>query len=172
MWDLLRNRRSVRKFQNREVEDEKIDTILKGALTAPTSKNRRQCEFIVVKEKEKLEKLSQCREHGSQFLAGAPLAVIVAVDGEPYDIWIEDASIAAIIIQLAAHSLGLKTRWVQVRNRQHDENTSTEAYLKETLEIPESVKVECVIAIGYGAEEKKAYDEESLLYNKIHFEKY
>ncbi len=172
MLDLLKTRRSIRKYQNKKVEKEKVDAILKGALMAPTSNNRKSWEFIVVEDKEKLEKLSQCREKGSQLLAGAPLAIVVAVDGESYDVWIEDASIAAVIMQLTAHSLGLGTCWVHVRGRQYKDDITSEAYIKKILEIPDSPKILCMIAIGYPDEEKAPHDENSLLYNKIHREKY
>lgn len=172
MLDLLKTRRSIRKYQNKQVEKEKIDAILKGALMAPTSSNRRPWEFIVVKDKKKLENLSQCREKGSQLLAGAPLAIVVAIDGEPYDVWIEDASIAAIIMQLTAHSLGLGTCWVQVRERKYKGDITSETYIKRILGIPDSPKILCIIAIGYPDEEKAPHDENSLLYNRIHIEKY
>ncbi|MGI5999078.1 MAG: nitroreductase family protein [Lutispora sp.] len=168
MLELLKTRRSIRKYQDKKVEQEKVDAILKAALMAPSSSNRRLWEFYVVEDKEKLSKLSKCRERGSQLLEGAAAAIVVTVDGEPYDVWIEDASIAAIIIQLTAHSLGLGTCWVQVRGRQYDDNTTSEDYIKEVVGIPESAKIECVIAIGYPDEEKEPHDEEKLLYNKIH----
>jgi len=168
MLDLLKTRRSIRKYQDKKVEQEKIDAILKAALMAPSSSNRRSWEFYVVEDKEKLSKLSKCRERGSQMLEGAALAIVVAIDGEPYDVWIEDASIAAVIMQLTAHSLGLGTCWVHVRGRQHNENTSTEDYVKEVVGISETAKVECIISIGYPDEVKEPHNEEKLLYNKIH----
>ena len=172
MIDLLKTRRSIRKYQDKRVEKDKIDAILKGALMAPSSSGRKSWEFIVVEDKEKLEKLSKCREKGSQLLEGAPLAIVVAIDGEPYDVWIEDASIAAIIMQLTAHSLGLGTCWVHVRERKYNEDIKSEEYIKQVLKVPESVKIECMIAIGYPDEEKAPHDEESLLFNKIHKEKF
>ncbi|HHY77633.1 MAG TPA: NAD(P)H nitroreductase [Clostridiales bacterium] len=168
MLDLLKTRRSIRKYQDKKVEKEKLDAILKAALMAPSSSNRRSWEFYVVEDKDKLSKLSKCRPNGSQLLEGAAAAVVVGIDGEPYDVWIEDASIAAVIMQLAAHSLGLGTCWVQVRGRQYDDNTTTEDYIKQVVGIPESTKLECIIAIGYPDEVKEPHDEEKLLYNKIH----
>lgn len=168
MLELLKTRRSIRKYQDKKVEQEKVDAILKAALMAPSSSNRRSWELYVVEDKEKLSKLSKCRERGSQLLEGAALAIVVAIDGEPYDVWIEDASIAAVIMQLAAHSLGLGTCWVQVRGRQYNETTSSEDYIKEVVGISETAKVECIIAIGYPDEVKEPHDEEKLLYNKIH----
>ncbi|MEG3071814.1 MAG: nitroreductase family protein [Candidatus Syntrophopropionicum ammoniitolerans] len=108
MYELLKARRSIRKFQDKQVEKEKLDTILKCALLAmPSSRRSQPWEFVAVTDRELLQKLSTCREHGAEFLAGAPAAVVVLADLEKSDVWIEDAVIAAIIMQLAAQSLGL-----------------------------------------------------------------
>ncbi len=169
MLELLKSRRSIRKFADKKVEKEKIEAILKGVLTAPTSSNNRPWQFVVVEDKEKLIKLSKCREMGSQFIDGAPLAIAVTVSGEK-DTWIEDATIAATIIQLTSHSLGLGTCWVHVRNRQQSGNVSTEDYIMDVLDIPKSVKVECIIAIGYPDEEKPPHDVEELFKERVHYE--
>ena len=79
-YELLRARRSIRKFKNREVEKKKIDAILKSALLSPSSRARRPWEFIAVTDTELLKTLSGCRERGSQFLAGAPLGIVVLAD--------------------------------------------------------------------------------------------
>ena len=115
-----------------------------------------------------LKKLSESREHGSQFLAGAPLGIVVVADPEACDVWVEDASIAAIIIQLSSQSLDLSSCWIQVRERYHSGQVKAEDYIKEVLGIPPKYSVECMIAIGYPAEEKAAYADSELLYDKIH----
>lgn len=172
LYDLLKSRRSIRKFQAKEVEKEKVDTILKSALLSPSSRSRRPWEFIAVTDKGLLHKLSQCREHSSSFLAGAPLAIVVIADPEVCDVWIEDASIASIIIQLSAQSIGLGSCWIQVRERFGANNVKAEDHIKEVLGIPDKYTIESVIAVGYPAEEKRAYTEDELLYNKLHFNRY
>jgi nitroreductase len=172
MLEALKTRRSIRKYEAREIEKEKVDTLLKAALLAPSSRSRRPWEFVAVTDKELLVKLSQCREQGGQFLAGAPLAIVVIADETACDVWIEDSSIAATIIQLTAHSLGLGSCWIQVRERMHSAEKTAEEYIKAVLNVPDKYKVECIISIGYPAEEKKAYSEEDLLYDKLHFNKF
>ena len=172
LYDLLKSRRSIRKFQSKEVEKEKIDTILKSAILAPSSRSRRPWEFIAVTDKEMLKKLSITREHGSAFIADAPLGIVVIADQLSCDVWIEDASIASIIIQLSAQSLGLGSCWIQVRERFHSDNVKAEDYIKEVLGVSSKYSVECMIAIGYPAEEKRAYSEDELLYDKLHFERF
>lgn len=172
MLEFLKTRRSIRKFQDRPVEKEKVDGIIKSVLLAPSSRSRRPWEFVVVTDKETLKDLSLCRKGSSSFLAEAPLGIVVLADKEACDVWIEDCSIAAIIAQLSAHSMGLGSCWIQVRERMKDEKVSAETYIKERLNIPDKYAVQCMIAIGYPGEEKKPYEEEMLSYNKIHFEKY
>lgn len=87
--ELLRTRRSIRKYQDKEVEKEKVHTILQNALLAPSSRARRPWEFIAVTDRDVLEKLSKIREHGSKHIAGAPLCIIVAADPEACDVWVE-----------------------------------------------------------------------------------
>lgn len=170
--DLLKSRRSIRKFQDKEVEKEKIDTILKSVLLAPSSRGRRPWEFIAVTDKNLLAKLSESREHGSQFLAKAPLVVVVIADPDVSDVWVEDASIVSAFICLTAQSLDLGSCWIQVRQRLHSANETTEDYIKKILGIPQKYKVENLVAIGYPAEEKPPYDEKGLPYDKLHFNKY
>ena len=171
-YDLLKSRRSIRKFQNKEVEKEKRDTILKCALLSPSSRALRPWEFIAVTDSSVLQKLSTCREHGSAFLAGVPLGIVVIADPAVCDVWVEDASIASIIIQLSAQSLGLSSCWIQVRKRLHADGTMAEDYIKGVLGIPPHYRVESMVAIGYPAEEKNLYDENEVLYNKLHQEKF
>ncbi len=169
MYELLRNRRSIRKFQEEEVEKEKLEYILKSALLAPSSRSIRPWEFIVVTDKDLLQQLSQCKEHSANFLATAPLGIVVLADPEKCDVWVEDSSIASIIIQLACHSQGLGSCWIQVRERYGADQTKADTYVKKTLGIPDKYETECIIAVGYPAEEKKPYKDEDLLYNKIHY---
>lgn len=171
-YDMLKSRRSIRKFQDKEVEKEKIAKIINSALLSPTSASRRPWEFIVVTDKQLLQKLSKCKEHSSSFLADAPLGFVVIADNGVSDVWIEDASIASITIQLLAQSLGLGSCWIQVRERIGKDNVKAGDYIKEVLGIPAKYEVECILAVGYPAEEKMAYTEDELLYDKIHYERY
>lgn len=169
LLELLKKRRSIRVFEERKVEEEKVETILKGALLSPSSKNRKPWEFIVVTNEGLLKELASCREHGSHFLQKAPLGVVILGNPKSCDVWIEDCSIAAIIIQLTAESLGLGSCWIQVRNRETKEGEKAEEYIKRLLNIPPVYHVECVVAIGYKGEAKEFYREEDLLTEKIYY---
>ena len=171
-FELLKGRRSIRKYLAKPVESDKIDTITKAALMSPASKRSNSWEFIVVQNSDMLQKLADCRPHGSQFLADAPLGIIVIADTTKSDVWIEDASIAAIIIQLQVQNLGLGSCWIQVFQREKDETTSSDKYIRELLNIPENYAVLNIVSIGYPNEERKPYDEEKLALEKIHSEKF
>ncbi len=171
-YNLLKTRRSIRKFEKRDVEQEKIVILLKAALMSPASKSRNPWEFVVITDAEMLHKLSVSKSHGAQFLAGCPLGIIVIADTTKSDVWIEDASIASIIIQLQAHDLGLGSCWVQLRERNTTDGESSEIYVRNLLSIPDNFSPLCIIGVGYPAEIKKPYTENSLNYDKIHFHQY
>lgn len=167
-YELLKNRRSIRKYQNRPVEQEKIDSILRSALMSPASKRTNGWEFIVVDNRDTLIKMADCREAGCKFVADAPMAIVVCANPEKSDVWFEDASIAALIIQLAAADLELGSCWVQVYNRMHTETETSGAFIRSLLNIPENLEVLNIVTIGYKDEDRKPYDEEKLTYGKIH----
>jgi nitroreductase len=170
--DLIRERRSIRRFLDRPVEAEKTDLLIEAALRSPSSRGLNPWEFIVVTRRELLEKLSQAKPHGSSFLKNAPLGMVVCADPEKCDVWVEDASIASIFIHLAAHSLGLGSCWIQLRERMHDEMKSAEAYVAEILNIPKRLKIESMVAVGYPDEKKQPHGKEGLQYGKVHIDQY
>lgn len=172
MLDLLRTRRSIRRYKDKDIEPSLVDEILKAGLLAPSSRARRPWEFIAITDKELLKKLSICRAGSSSFIADAPLAVVVAADPDKCDVWVEDCSIAAIIMQLTAHSSGLGSCWIQVRERFTAEQEKVEDYIKKTLQIADNYRVECILAFGYPDEDKRAYEDSEILYNKIHREQF
>jgi len=170
--DLLRSRRSIRKYQEKPVEEEKIQLLIEAALRAFSSKNTQPWEFVVVTEPETLQKLAKARPAGSAFLENAKLAFVVCADPSKTDVWIEDASIASAILHLAAADIGLGSCWSQIRTREHDSKKSAGAYVAELLGLREGLEVEAMIAMGYPAENKPPRPEEELDYQKISRERY
>ena len=170
--DLLSSRRSIRKYEDRPVEKEKIDLLVEAALRAPSSRSLNPWEFIVVTDKKMLAGLADCKPHGASFLKGAPLGIVVLADPKRCDVWVEDSSIASIFIHLAAHSLGLGSCWIQVRKRMHADPTSAGKYIAGLLDIPDGREVESIIAVGYPESRRPGHAPESLAYNKVHRGKY
>jgi len=166
--ELVRTRRSIRLYHNKPVESEKIDLILETALRAPSSRGIRPWEFVVVQDRALIQKLSRSKERGSAFAASAQVVIVVCADTEKSDAWVEDASIAASMIFLAAHSLDLGACWVQIRNRQHDKSVSAEENVRHILAIPERISVLALIAIGYPAESLPPHPWSELEYKRIH----
>lgn len=170
--DLIRLRRSMRKFTSEELAPEEVVTLLKAALMSPTSKRSNSWQFIAVDDKETLDKLSRCKEHGAAFLADAALAIVVMADPLASDVWIEDASVASILIQLQAEDMGLGSCWIQVRERFTATGMSSDEYVHGILDIPLQLQVLSIIAIGHKGRERKPFDEEHLQWEKVHINKY
>lgn len=170
--DLIRKRRSIRKFTNKVIEADKIELLKEAALRPPSSMGHNPWEFVFVTDRQLLDKLSKSKPHGSSFLAGATLGVVVCADPEKSSVWVEDASIAAIFIQLAAESVGLGSCWIQIRGRMHDDNRPAENYVAEILNIPSNLDVESIVGIGYPAEEKPPHARERLQDEKVFLNQY
>lgn len=170
--ELLKRRRSTRKYTDELLKPEQVELLLKAGLMSPASKSRNPWEFIVVEDKETLKKLAACKKYGSALVENAALAIVVAADPLKSDVWIEDASIASILIQLQAEDLGLGSCWVQIRSRETEYGIDSEEYVKELLDIPMQIQVLSIIAIGHKAEFRKPIEEEKLLWEQIHIGKW
>ncbi len=172
MIELLRKRRSIRKYTGRAVDKELLDVLIESLLRSPSSMNNQPWEFIIVNEPELLSKLSQSKEHGSSFLKGAPLGIIVCADPAKSNVWVEDCSVASILVQMTAQSLGLRSCWIQIRNRPHDTSTSAEEYIRGVLGIPANIVVESIISIGHPDEVRDPVPKEKLDYRKIRYNRF
>lgn len=170
--ELIRQRRSTRKFTSEELTQEEVVTLLKAALMSPTSKRSNCWQFIAVDDKETLTKLSHCKDQSAGFIADAALAIVVTADPLTSDVWIEDASIASAFIQLQAQDLGLGSCWVQIRERFTAAGMPSDEYVHGILNIPLQLQILSVIAIGHKGAERKPFDEEKLQWEKIHINKY
>ena len=171
-FSLIKNRRSIRKYKEQEIEKDKIKKLMKAVLFSPSSKASYPCEFIFVNDKELLAKLSQSKPHGSAFLANAPLGIVVTADPTKSDVWIEDASIAATFILLAAEALGLGACWIQIRKRKYSDTVEAEEYIRNILSVPDNKRVLAMVGVGYPEETKLPRQEEDLEYDKIFFNQY
>lgn len=166
--DLVQKRRSIRRFTNEELTAEQVQTIMRAGLMAPTSKGTRAWHFIVVEDKDTLERLSQCRPAGAEFVKGAPLAIVVMMDTRVTDVWAEDAAIAAVTMQYQAADLGLGSCWAQVRLRTWPDATTAADIVREILQCPDWLEPLCIIGIGHPAIERKLQDEDKLKWEAVH----
>lgn len=170
--ELIKTRRSMRKFTDEELTQEQVELLLRAALMSPSSKRSCPWQFVVVDDKPTLEALSQCKEAGAGLIAGAPLAVVVLADPLVSDVWVEDASIATLMIQLQAEDLGLGSCWVQVRERFTADGVAAAEVVRDLLGIPPQLQVLSIVAVGHKGMERKPFDEEHLQWEKVHINRY
>ena len=154
MIELLSHRRSIRKFTEEAVSDDDLEKLLAAGLLAPSSKDTRPVELIAVRDKALIAALAACRDSGTMPLRTAPLVLAVIADTDKSDVWVENASIAATLVQLEVERLGLGSTWVQMRLRTNG-SASAEAEVRKALGIPEQYGVLCLVAIGHKDEVKK-----------------
>jgi nitroreductase len=165
--DLLRSRRSIRKYQDKPIEKAKIDLLVEAALRSPSSRGFNPWEFVVVDDPGTIKRLAQSKPHGASFLANAPLAVVVCADTEKSDVWIEDVSIATLILHLAATDLGLGSCWIQLRMRDHDDTTTAGEFAAKVLGLRDGLEVSAIMAIGYSDQQLAGHPDASLQHDKV-----
>ncbi len=167
MIDILRTRRSIRQYKNKIIEPEKMEILKEASLRAPSSRGINPRRLFFVTDKGLLEILSRAKTSGSSFLKNAALGVVVCAKQDDSDVWIEDCSIASIILQLVGQSLGLGSCWIQIRNRKYDNSKSSEEYVRQAAGISKELSVECMVAFGYADEDKGPINKDELEYEKI-----
>ncbi len=170
--DLIKARRSTRKFTDQLLSPEQVEAVLKAGLMSPSSKRSTPWQFVVVEDKEMLKKLAACKPGSAKFLEDCAIAIVVLANVMESEAWIEDASIASIMMQLQAEDLGLGSCWCQIRGRQTEDDTESAQYVRNQLNIPYQLEVLSIIGIGYKAQENKPFDESRLKWEKVHIESY
>lgn len=171
--DAIRTRRSIRIYdKDKTLSPEQVQVIMEAALRAPSSKNKHTTQFILVDDKETLERLSYLREKGCSFLRDVPLAVVVL--GSPMECqhWIADASLSAGYLQLQAWELGIGSCWAEVAGRTTPSGQDSDEYVRQVLDIPYQLEVLCIIGLGYAGGEAPERLTESLRWEQIHLGKY
>lgn len=166
--DVMLKRRSTRKFNDEPVTKEELDKILQAALLAPTSMNRKPCNFMVVERKETLKDLANSKDHGAGLIDGADKAIVVVADTMVADTWIEDSSIALTYMHLMAAELGLGSCWVQIHLRSKNGKDSEEI-VRDILKIDDHYRVVGIMALGHSDDIPPAHEPADVDKNKVHF---
>lgn len=172
MIELLRKRRSVRCYTAESVDRAAVELLIEAMLRSPSSRGLNPWEFIVIDDRELLSQLSGAKEHGSSFLKKAPLGIAVCADSDKSDVWVEDCSIASILVQMTALSLNLGSCWIQIHKRRHDMKNSSEEYVQKILGLPEHIKVLSIISIGHPGENPQLLPADHLDYSKARHNRY
>lgn len=149
--ELLKSRRTCRRFTDEDIDKKSLEYILEAAKLSPSGHRIRPWEFFVVEDKETLKALSVSKASGAALIEGAAAAIVVAADTSKTDVWVEDCSIATIIMQLAAEELGLGSCWVQIRLRKDAEGNDATDNVKRILNLPENYSVLSIVALGHKA---------------------
>ena len=148
LLELMRTRRSIRKYTDAPVSEENITKILQAGMLSATGKGIRPWEFIVVIDKDVLQKMADCRAGSVKMLKEAPCAIVVLGNEDASDVWTEDCSAVMSNMHLMAESLGLGSCWIQGRLRKADGGESTEEFCRRLFGVPEGLALEAVLSVG------------------------
>ena len=153
IFQAIKERRSIRKYREDKVEEEKLEKILETARLAPSAKNLQPWKIIMVEDPRLREGLVKATK-GQEFMATAPLSAVICVNdaecyqnhGDYMSSFAVDGSILMDHLTLAARAEGLGTCWIGKFN---------EAEVKSLLDIPADWRVVTLTPLGYPAEKGK-----------------
>lgn len=169
---MLQNRRSIRKYTDEAIPEEKLQKIVQAGLLSFAGRGLNPWEMIVVRDKEMLKKMSGCRAGCGTMLDGADAAIVVLGDSDKSDTIVEDCSIVMAYMHLMADTEGVGSCWMQGRLRSAEDGSSTEEYLRNLLHYPEHMKLEAILVLGMPAQHPQPHTLEDLQYDKVHKEVY
>ena len=150
MTDFLQlcyDRVSVRRYREQAIPREMLEKILEAALLAPSSFGGHPVQFWIVQDKDLLNRLADCKAIGAPSIRNGSAAIVVAVDSQETELWIEDGAVASTHILLAAQEYGIGACWNQVRARA-GKYKSTSQEIKDLLQIPSRFEVVSMISLG------------------------
>jgi len=165
--ECINTRRSIRKYLDTEVSDDLITQILEAAMTAPSAGNQQPWQFVVIKDRNLLNKITEFHEY-AQMCRTANLAILVCADLSSIQhegMWEQDCSAAAQNILLTAHALGLGAVWCGVYPREPKMKG-----FRQLLKIPEKIIPFSLIPIGYPAQKSGKVDRYKK--ERIHYDKW
>ncbi len=161
-------RRSIREYEDKCVEPEKLERVLRAGMQAPSAMNRQPWEIVVVQNREKIAKVAACSPFGAP--AGrAPVVLVplgnIKIAGKHNPFWPQDLSAMVENMLLQAVDEGLATCWMGVYP-----NEKLVSRLTGVLDLPENVVPFAMISLGYGS--KPNHFEERFRPERVHYEKY
>lgn len=165
--DAILNRKSIRKYKDIRVSDKIVEELLRAGMAAPSAGNEQPWEFVVLRDKEIMKKITEVHPY-SKMLLCADVAIVVCGDEskEKYKgFWVQDCSAATENILIAVEDKGLGAVWLGVYPVEERVNA-----VKQILHLPDSVIPLSIIPVGYPDEERKPADR----FNKdrIHYDRW
>ncbi len=162
----IMTRSSVRSYTTQKVESEKIETLLKAGMAAPSGSNKQPWEFVVITDANILAQLPSVSP-GMRMAANAPLAIVVLGNEKISGSWILDGCAATENILLAAHAMGLGAVWCGV---QPNNSSDRVAKMSQLLNLPDGITPLNAIVIGYPSAESEPKDKWNP--EKVHYNTY
>lgn len=169
LYDVILKRRSVRSYTAEEIPEEKLRRIIEAGLLAPTGRNRKPCEFYVIKDKTLLKKLSEVKPMGGSMLAECSAAIVVMGDSDKSDTWIEDSSIALSYMQLMAVDRGVGSCWCQIHLRGSSSGSDAESRVRRLLSAPDNFRIVGILALGMPENMPEPHSPCDADWSKVHF---
>jgi len=164
MLDLIRKRRSIRKYTAEPVSDADIKALLEAAMAAPSADNIQPWEFVVVREVALRRRLAETHPW-AYMCADAPVVFAICGHERHSDHWVEDTSAATENLLLAAAGLDLGAVWIGVYP-----TPSSEEHVRSVLGIPRDLRVLCLVPVGHPAESRPPHTK--MDERKVHYERY
>ncbi len=162
--NLLKSRRSIRKYKSKPVEEEKIMRCLEAAQWAPSASNKQPWEFIIVKNEDMRKKFAEIHPY-AKFVAESPVVFIPLTNPKIHPKYhMSDTGLTIMHFMIQAHAEGLGTCWAGVIG------TSFELELKKLLNIPDHLNIMALVALGYPDQERESIRKP--LDELIHYESY
>ena len=143
--EAIRDRRSIRRYHEKDVPDEKLMQVLEAGRWAPSAHNSQPRKFIVVKNEKVRRELAQIATYGS-FLAEAPVAIAVVIDPSSSNHPVEDGAAATENMLLAAHAIGLGSCWIGAYGSGYEDRA------KQILGVSGDKRLLSLISLGYAAD--------------------
>lgn len=170
--EAIKARYSVREYLEKEIEEDKIEAILEAGLASPSAVNCQEWEFIVVKDKATLEKMSKANGGAGEPVRKAAMAILICCDmnktfPRARDYWVIDGAIAGENMAIAATSLGIGSCWIGT----YPQLEKVEGQRK-IFNLPENIIPHSVLTFGYPKEGKEKSRDFAKLKEKVHFEKF
>ncbi len=144
LMEVIRTRRSVRKYQDKPIAKELLETIVDAGRLAATARNEQPWKFIVVTDPQLKAQVAAATDHG-KFIAQA--AAMIAVFCKDCKYFLEDGSAATQNILLAAHGLGIGSCWIAGDKKDYAPEVA------DILGVPAGFRLISLVALGYPAEQ-------------------
>lgn len=172
LLEAIFTRRSSRRFRAQKIEAKDLDILLQAAMNAPSARNEQPWHFLIVTEKEVLEKMPTIHPH-AQMCRQAPMAIIPCFNADEYKyddtLWALDLAACTQNILLAARGQNLGAVWVAIYPKEERINS-----MRNLLELPEKVIPFCIIPVGYTdvpQERTNRFNEDRIHFNHWQSEK-